>query len=77
MSYTLSYILGPIFIILFLAISIVSVVGVKYIISALFDKTTFENPPTPKPKRKRKRKPVRSIEINPEEVDRIYVKKSS
>ena len=30
---------------------------------------------TPKPRRKRKRKPVRSIEIDPDEIDRIYVKK--
>lgn len=36
-------------------------------------------PSRPKPKAKRRRKPaaIRSIEINPDEVDRIYVKKIS
>ena len=62
------------------------VVGVKAVmihLSFLFPKKPkpVEAPKTPKTHAKkpvkRNAKPIRSIEINPEEVDRIYVKKIS
>ena len=56
--------------------------GAKTIIIAIKNKfpsppkqETIAPPPEQKPKRQYKR--VRSIEINPDEVDRIYVKKIS
>ncbi len=67
-------------------ISLVSVIGYKMItikIKNLFPKQQAPNhlpeqdkPQTPK-KRRRKPSTVRSIEIDPEEIDRIYVKKIS
>lgn len=78
--------LGIIFLLLFFAGSLFVVIGCKIAHNAL--KQFFEReepktaapPPdpvkTPRVKRS-KTKPIRSIEINPDEVDRIYVKKIS
>ncbi len=72
------------------AICLFLVVGAKVVLSSI--KSFLKRPepvtrnapePTPKPTEKLKaprrytKKPIRSIEINPEEVDRIYVKKIS
>ena len=67
-------------------ISLVSVIGCKVIavkINRLFPKKQTVQTPIesdkPQAPKKRKRKPstVRSIEIDPEQIDRIYVKKIS
>ncbi len=78
--------LGFIFLAMFFALSVILAVGAKVVLAAL-KKFLNEKEPTPappppqpvqKPRRKRASpKPIRSIEINPEEVDRIYVKKIS
>ena len=67
---------GITFLILFFALSVVLVVGTKYIIFFLKAMLSSHEPKKPQ-KQKRQRKKVRSIEINPDEVDRIYVKKAS
>ena len=83
-----SFLLGLVFSLSLFAFCLFLVVGAKTVINALkirFIKPTEEPLPTPKkpqkPRKKTVRKktvvPFRSIEINPEEIDRIYVKKSS
>ena len=83
-----SFLLGLVFSLSLFAFCLVIVVGIKTVIKALkirFIKPTEEPLPTPKAPRKPRKKsvrkktvvPFRSIEINPEEIDRIYVKKSS
>ncbi len=56
-------------------------VGFKYFLSSLKQKTIIKQEvQKPNPKKSpqpRKRKPVKSIVIDPDDVDRIYVKKSS
>ena len=52
----------------------VFVVGVKSVYLRYFYKPKPKQKPTPKPKQKRTTK---SLTINPEEIDRIYVKKAS
>ncbi|MBQ8197409.1 MAG: hypothetical protein IJZ73_05055 [Clostridia bacterium] len=79
-----SFITGLSCIFLLFAVSVVLVIGVKYTYFALLKLFATESA-KPSAVRKRKRKPkeikppappaVRSIEINPEEIDRIYVKK--
>lgn len=67
----------------FFLLSLFIVVGIKWL--SFFIKEHFYQKPVevlepPPIKRKRKRKtptPVRSIEIDPQEVDRIYVKKAN
>ena len=66
-------------------ISLVIVVGfrtIEFFIKEHFlvNPTSVEKPPPRTIKRKRKKSypsPVRSIEIDPQEVDRIYVKKAN
>ena len=76
----ISVFLGLIFTFSFFVISVFLVVGVKSVY--LFFKLKFIEkvvPPVPakaQAKKRRKRKPVRSIEINPEETTRIVVKKT-
>lgn len=83
-----SFLLGLVFSLSLFAFCLILVVGAKTVINALkirFVKPTEEPLPTPKKPRKPRKKsvcnktvvPFRSIEINPEEIDRIYVKKSS
>ena len=77
-----SLFLGPLFLIAFFVASVVIVAGIK--ILYLYFK---REPVRLKPERVKKpktvkpapppQKPIRSIEINPDEVDRIYVKKIS
>ena len=76
-----SLFLGPLFIIAFFVASAIVVAGTK--ILYLYFK---REPVKLKPARVKKpkivkpaptQKPIRSIEINPDEVDRIYVKKIS
>ncbi len=80
-----SVLLGIVFLSLGFALCLIFVIGVKALIvttqhyiatkSRKPDKTIVTRNA---PKKKRSNyKPVRSIEINPEEIDRIYVKKSS
>ena len=66
-------ILGLIYLILLYALCFFVVIGVKQVLLYLFPKPTIIKIPT----QKRTKKPVRSIEINPDDIDRIYVKKSS
>ena len=70
--------------ILFFIVSYAIVVVTKAVCLAIKEKyfTELEQEVAqPKPRKKQKRKetpkPVRSIEIDPEQVERIYVKKSS
>ncbi len=77
----LSVVGGIFFISVFFVFSVVVVLGAKVFyknVSSLFPKPDEKEV---KPvKRKARKKPsnvVRSIEINPEEIDKIYVRKSS
>ena len=79
-----SVFLGALFTLLFFVASFLLVIGFKAAAAALkqyFPAKEKQIPPPPEPVRKprprKKAKPIRSIEINPEEVDRIYVKKIS
>lgn len=77
-----SLFLGPLFLVAFFVASVIVVAGIK--ILYLYFK---REPVKLKPERVKKpkivksapppEKPIRSIEINPDEVDRIYVKKIS
>ena len=72
-----SVFLGPLFLAVFFVLSIVVVAGCKILILLCVrerKKTPATKKRNPKPS---PHDPVRSIEINPEEVDRIYVKKVS
>ena len=76
-----SLFLGPIFLILLFFICLIIVAGIK-ILYFYFKHTPVNlKPKLRKPKKVSApaeiRKPVRSIEINPDEVDKIYVKKVS
>ena len=79
-----SYVAGPFFLIILFALCVFLVVGIKTVVNAV--RTQFKKPepekeqkPAP-PKRGRPRtgkpKKLRSIEIDPEQVDRIYVRKT-
>lgn len=70
----LSVLLGPLFIALLFILSAGIVIGVKTLLSFLFPRET-PSPAPPQKVVKPRPKPIRSIEINPEEVDRIYVRK--
>lgn len=81
-----SILLGLFFMALLFVICCVLVIGCKTIIVCInnYLKDKLKNPqePLPQPpkkvvKAKRVYKPIKSIEINPDEVDKIYVKKSS
>ena len=75
--------IGLIFLCLTFCLCFFTVIGVKYAwicFKSRHDKsrnTEQETEQVKKVKTKRTYKPIKSIEINPEEVDRIYVKKSS
>ena len=77
MSYPLSYLLGPIFIMLFFFVVVVAVSGFKYILTFFMPKKKKEEPKPVKKVIVKHPRSIRSIEIDPKEVDRIYVKKSS
>ena len=75
--------LGIFYLILAFILCFIIVAGAKAIITSLTHHLKTEEqpktPPAPKKIRKIRKpyKPVRSIEINPDEVDKIYVKKIS
>ncbi len=78
-----SAILGFTFLVCFFIISLFTVVGVKFIIisikkkfNSIFLPKVSEEVKAPPPK-KRKRAKYKTISINPDEVDRVYFKKSS
>lgn len=71
-------------VVLLFFVSFFMVVGTKYVYykfielfpkKPIFSNKEIEDCAPKKPPRKRK--PIRSIEINPDEIDRIYVKKIS
>ena len=75
-----SLFLGPLFMLVFFVICVVIVAGIK--ILYLYFKRTPVKLRSPVKKRKPQEskplpKPVRSIEIDPDEIDRIVVKKVS
>ena len=77
-----SYIYAPIILILVFFCCLIIVLGIKALISSFKVRTPSPAPAEkPKPKRVRAQKPktikpIRSIEINPQEIDRIYVRKA-
>ena len=84
MNAFLSFLNGFLYTATLFLICLIFVVGVKAIL--IFMRADLKDKPappqkkaTPKPTKHTAKpvKPVRSIEINPEEIDRIYVKKSS
>ena len=79
-----SAVFGPLFLVLLFVFCALLVIGAKVVYLAI--KKYFEKPvAVSKPPKKRKARtikpkstsPVRSIEINPDEIDKIYVKKVS
>ena len=76
-----SLFLGPLFLILAFILCIVFVAGIKILYYYFKRSPEKLKPESPKPKKpksiKEPPKPVRSIEINPDEIDKIYVKKAS
>ena len=80
-----SAVFGPLFLILLFALCTILVVGVKVVFYNL--KTLFIQPVVveqevvkrkkPRPRKPKPKTPERSIEINPNEIDKIYVKKVS
>ncbi|MBR5192567.1 MAG: hypothetical protein IKW33_04070 [Clostridia bacterium] len=80
-----SAVFGPLFLILLFAFCTILVIGAKVVFLCV--KNYFAKPvpkEKPKPKRRKPRTikpkstiPNRSIEINPDEIDKIYVKKVS
>ena len=73
--------MGLLFLMLLFVLSVILVVGVKFTslwLKKLFPSSSKQEIVAPKPVKKRKKaKPIKSIEIDPDEVDRIYVKKVS
>lgn len=86
MDFLSSFFLGLFFVFLTFLLCLILVVGIKFTcvyFKLLFPKKQVDPPKKdkteekPENKPQRKRKTIRSIEINPDEVDRIYVKKIS
>ena len=78
MDFLSSFLIGLFFVLLTFLFCAVLVVGIK--VFALLFKPSKEKLEDKKGSEKappRKRKPIRSIEINPDQIDRIYVKKVS
>ncbi len=78
MDFLSSFLIGLFFVLLTFLFCAVLVVGIK--VFALLFKPPKEKLEDKKGSEKalpRKRKPIRSIEINPDQIDRIYVKKVS
>lgn len=78
-----SYISAPLILAAIFFMCLMSVVGVKSLLFALKRKyakpVESEEPPAPAPSAAPRKKPrsVKSIEIDPDDVDKIYVRKSS
>ena len=89
MSFALSFFLGLFSLFCLFIFSALCVFGVKYLLSPPQENNTLaEEQPTPPPKKPTVRKPyaprkkrvenpavIRSVEIDPNSIDRIYVKK--
>lgn len=87
-DFSLSFTLGFMCTIALFAFSFLTVVGFKTVVSALkrwFPQSSTTPTRQEKPKKQRKKSkteqqktpsPVRSIEIDPQQIDRIYVKKT-
>ena len=73
--YSISFILGPIILCVVFALCFFLVVGIKTFIYLLKPINDIVKPA--KKRVPKKPKPVKSIEIDPDFIDRIYVKKSS
>lgn len=78
MNFPLTLITDFLYFILSFGVFYLTVASFKFF-GALIASKLNAKPAKAKPKAKRKRRPaaIRSIEINPDEVDRIYVKKIS
>jgi hypothetical protein len=76
-----SFLLGLLFTILFFAVSFFLVVGVKFCYLLWTKKLSQEKEvkvcPFEKLEKKKKRAKIRTLYLDPDEVDRIYVRKSS
>ena len=80
-----SFLLGLICTSALFVICYIVVVGIKYIYLSLFaiykkpipKSISTINKPAPKKQPPKRSTPIRSIEIDPEQIDKIYVKKSS
>lgn len=68
--------LGLLFLVLFFIISVIVGVGLRAVYLFLKENIFYTEPVKKPPTTKPKRKPIKSIEINPDEVDRIVVKKN-
>ena len=85
MSVPLSFFIGFIFTALFLVVSALLVLSAKALYNSIKSRLPEKQVPIPPPEtkkqtppaKKRAPKTIRSIEINPDEIDRIYVKKIS
>ena len=87
-DFPLSFTLGFICTCALFAFSFLTVIGFKTVVVYLkkfLPQPSVSTPPQSKPKRQRKKRkaeqpkpptPVRSIEIDPQQIDRIYVKKT-
>ena len=77
----LSVFLGQLFLALFFILCFAAVVTVKIVVLYFKREKEPDAPPAPpakKPRKKPQRAPqIRSIEIDPDSVDKIYVKKAS
>lgn len=76
-----SFFIGLFWLIVLFLFSAITVIGVKAVITFFLGynyKESEEETQIKKPKRKKSKKPsfIKSIEINPNEIDRIYVKRS-
>lgn len=68
--------LGILFLIMFFIISFIVGVGLRAVFLFLKENLFLSEPVKKIQPQKPKRKPIKSIEINPDEVDRIVVKKN-
>lgn len=79
LSNCVSALLGFTFLLAFFLLSLVIVVGSKILILKMKEKFHLTPPPKIEPQTKtnptKKRKTYRTIEINPDEVDRVFFKK--
>lgn len=78
-----SFLTGLFYTSMFFFLCLFSVIGAKFLLFYYFSQKNVKRTPKPQHKKKPKTpqpsisKPIKSIEINPDEIDRIYVKKSS
>lgn len=68
--------LGLLFLICFFVLCLITVLGIKSAYIALSRRFLTKPAEVPPKENKPKRKPIRSIVVNPDEIDRIVVKKN-